>query len=131
MDLSGKTALLVEDEDSIRLFLGRYLHRLGMDVIEAEDGIDALKHLNNGALGLIVTDLHMPRMDGVKFISEVRASGSIIPILAITGGEDSLEMKALSVGACLVVHKPLFRMKFLDAVERITSCEFRARCGTY
>lgn len=119
MSFTGKTALLVEDDETIRVFLRNYLRRMGFDVVEASDGIDGLRLLGTANPSLIVTDLAMPRMDGIGFIEEVRRIGSKLPILAITGAIEEKGAKALAAGATMVIYKPIFRMKLMDAVEKV------------
>lgn len=114
----GKTALLVEDDITIRVFLRSYLRRSRMSVIEADNGLDALRQMGKVKLSLIITDLSMPGMNGIDFIKEVRKSDRRISIIAITGAGESLESKALDAGANMVLHKPIFRIGLMDAIAK-------------
>ena len=119
MPYHGKSALLVEDDDAIRLFLSRYLKRMGMEVTEAEDGMAAIRKLDACNPDLIITDLSMPRMNGVEFIQEARKSGFKNPIIAVTGAAEDLEVMAITAGATMVLHKPIFRVGLLDAINSV------------
>lgn len=69
--LDGMRVLLVDDEDSIRRPLSRFLAGRGATVIQAADGFEALKALEENEVDVILADLRMPRMDGVKMYGEV------------------------------------------------------------
>ena len=69
--LAGLRVLLVDDEDAIRLPLARFLAGRGATTIEAADGIEALKALDTHQVDIILADLRMPRMDGVKLYGEL------------------------------------------------------------
>ncbi|PLX03621.1 MAG: two-component system response regulator, partial [Marinilabiliales bacterium] len=67
-----KTILIVDDSESIREVVSFTLEKEGYSVLSGCDGQDALKHLNGAPIDLIITDLHMPNMDGISLIREVR-----------------------------------------------------------
>ena len=81
------TILLVDDEEFLRRLLARVLGGAGFDVIEAENGAAALRAAAglNGALRLVVTDIHMPVMNGIEFAREFRPHHPAVPVLFITG----------------------------------------------
>ena len=84
---SGATVLLVDDEALLRRLLSRILVEAGFGVVQAENGAVALETARkiDGGLGLVVTDIHMPVMDGIEFAREFRPLRPTVPILFITG----------------------------------------------
>jgi CheY-like chemotaxis protein len=81
--------LLVDDELHVRRLIQIVLLREGFQVVEAEDGLDALSALRElkGECSLIISDVIMPRMDGITLCRQVRKEFSWIPILLISGNE--------------------------------------------
>jgi CheY-like chemotaxis protein len=81
------TVLLVDDEELLRRLLSRILTEAGFGVVEAENGAVALETARriNGGLQLVVTDVHMPVMDGMEFARQFRPLHPAVPILFITG----------------------------------------------
>ena len=78
--------LLVDDEPRARGILSRLLNAAGFVTQEAEDGIDGLAKLRETLPDVIISDLNMPRMSGVEFISVVRRRLPHIPVIVISGG---------------------------------------------
>ncbi len=96
-DLTGKgTILLVEDEDSVRVFGARALRGKGYTVLEADSGEAALEVLksHDGAIDLLITDVVMPQMDGPRLVEEVRAMRPSLKVIFISGyAEESFAEK--------------------------------------
>jgi two-component system, chemotaxis family, chemotaxis protein CheY len=68
-----KTIVIVDDSESIREVVGFTLTNAGHKVLAAVDGKDALKFFDGSKVDLVVTDLHMPQMDGIELIKELRS----------------------------------------------------------
>jgi two-component system cell cycle sensor histidine kinase/response regulator CckA len=83
----SETILLVEDEASVRTFARRALEGLGYTVLEATNGIEAAAHAteHTGRIDLVVTDVVMPQMGGRELAERLRAAGSRLPILFMSG----------------------------------------------
>ena len=81
-----KTILIVDDSESIRDVVNFTLENAGYKVLIGVDGRDALKHLNGTDIHLVITDFHMPHMDGIGLIKEIRAKETYqyVPILLLT-----------------------------------------------
>ena len=79
----AKTILIVDDSESIREVVSFTLENEGYNVLIANDGTDALNFLDGTHIDLIITDLHMPEMDGITLIRHVRKMEQYmrIPIL--------------------------------------------------
>src|SRR5512133_1498243 len=98
----AKTVLIVDDSESIREVVSFTLENEGYKVLIGIDGKDALKFLDGQDIDLIITDLHMPEMDGISLIKEVRKMDkySRIPILFLTTeSQQSKKMEAKDAGA--------------------------------
>ncbi len=112
------TALVIDDSRVVRSILRKYLSELGMLVLEAGDGAQALAILaEHPEIVLALVDWNMPVMDGLQFIIEVRRQG-IYPDLKIvmvtTESESEQIMRAMAAGANEYVMKP-FTKEVLEA----------------
>jgi len=115
--------LVIEDSPTMRQLIGFALKRLpGADITEAADGVEGLKKINSDQFDLIITDINMPVMDGLKLISLVRRDINYksIPILIITteGGAEDRE-RALTLGADAYITKPIQAGQVLDTVKSL------------
>jgi two-component system, chemotaxis family, chemotaxis protein CheY len=115
--------LIVEDSPTMRQLVGFALKRLaGAEITEAADGVEGLKKINTNSFDLIITDINMPVMDGLKLISLVRRDVKYrtIPIMIITteGGAEDRE-RALALGADAYITKPIQAGNVLDAAKSL------------
>ena len=118
----GKSILIVDDSESIREVVSFTLESAGHQVMKAENGQDALKFLDGTRIDLMITDLHMPIMDGIELIKNVRANGSyqFIPILFLTTeSQNEKKMQAKEAGATGWIVKPFVPEKLLAAVAKV------------
>ena len=117
-----RTALIVDDAVSIRQMVAYTLSQAGFDVIEAGNGQQALERLDARRVDLIITDLHMPVMDGLTFIREARARQAtrFTPVLMLTT-ESQIEKKQLgkAAGATGWIVKPFHPDKLLEVIGRV------------
>jgi len=94
----------------------------GVRIVEANDGVDGLKKLSSERFDLILTDINMPIMDGLKLVSLVRndANYKTIPIVVITteGAQEDRE-RALALGANDYITKPIQPTKILDVARTL------------
>ena len=77
--------LVVEDEEAIRSFLRLALEAAGYEVVEAANGQEGLAMYHQTAIGLVITDLEMPEMDGATMIEALRDAQAQIPVIVISG----------------------------------------------
>jgi two-component system, chemotaxis family, chemotaxis protein CheY len=122
------TCLVVEDSPTMRQLLVYALKRIPqMQTIEAADGVDALKKLaTSPAPDLILTDINMPIMDGLKLVQRVRTDDKLrnVPIIIITtegGAED--RARALALGANAYITKPIQAPAVLAKVKELLKLE--------
>ena len=81
------TILLAEDDKSLRRLMTYHLEQNGYDVLQAQDGIEALKLLENNHIDLLISDVMMPGLDGFALTREIRDAGYDFPILMATARE--------------------------------------------
>lgn len=118
----GKSILIVDDSDSIREVVSFTLESAGHQVMKAVDGQDALKFLNGTNIDLIITDLHMPNMDGIELIRAVRADDKykFTPILFLTTeSQTDKKLQAKEAGATGWIVKPFVPEKLLAAISKV------------
>lgn len=121
-----KHILFVDDSPTMRSSGSFCLRNAGYRVTEAVDGQDALQKLqsmkeNDQSLSLIITDINMPQMDGITFISRVKETEfKFLPILVLsTEGEESVIEKGRAAGAAGWLVKPFQPEQLLWAVKKV------------
>lgn len=119
----SKTALIVDDSPTMRQMVAFTLKNAGFAVVEAEDGKDAVEKVAGGPkMDIVVTDLNMPRMDGIELITELRKMGAFkfTPILMLTT-ESALEKKQAgkSAGATGWIVKPFNPDVLLKTIAKV------------
>ena len=107
--------LLIEDEGTVRATLRLVLENAGYEVIEAENGADAVCLHERTPADVVVTDIIMPEMDGFEAIKSLHARDPMLRIVAVTG-EDSYVEVASHFGAREVLMKPFDNATLLQAV---------------
>ncbi len=117
------TALVVEDSPTMRQLIVFALSRIrGLAVIEADDGVDALKKLAGSRFDIILTDINMPIMDGLKLVKRVRGDEQLkaIPIVIITTeGAEEDRQRALALGANAYITKPIQAPQVISKVKAL------------
>lgn len=114
-----KRILVVDDSAPIRGLVSIILKGEGHEVIEAEDGSEALLKLNGTeGVDLIITDLKMPGMDGFELIRRLKteADHRNIPVVVMTG--EFMSEQGMVPGVHDVIMKPFIPRKLLDSIER-------------
>jgi two-component system chemotaxis response regulator CheY len=117
------TFLVVEDSPTMRQLISFALKRIpGCKIVEANDGIDALKKLSTQKFDIILTDINMPIMDGLKLVSMVRNDPvhKTIPIIIITTeGAEEDRKRGMALGANAYIPKPIQTADLLGVVNGI------------
>lgn len=119
--MASHSFLIIEDSPTMRQLIRFALNRIpGAEVIEASDGVDGLKKLSSSKVDLILTDINMPIMDGLKLVSLVRSNDSYkdIPIVIITteGAQEDKD-RAMALGADAYITKPVQATALLSTVQ--------------
>jgi two-component system, chemotaxis family, chemotaxis protein CheY len=116
-------ALVVDDSQAMRRSIMYALQRLGQIVcVEAGDGAEALRKFGQGAFHIVLTDINMPLMDGLKLIGAIRggAKEPKVPIVVITTeGADEDRARAMRLGASAYLVKPVQAQQVLDTVKEL------------
>lgn len=120
------TILLVDNEDLLRKGVRNILESSEFQVIEAHDGIEALECFSINAVDLVISEILMPHMDGIDFISRLRESFIAVPILTISGGSSIFSAQfgldaALLSGANDCLAKPFTAVQLLEKVTHLLS----------
>jgi two-component system chemotaxis response regulator CheY len=119
----AKTILIVDDSSSLRMVVKLALVRAGYEVIEAGDGREGLAQLEKaGKVNLIVSDVNMPNMDGITFVTQLKqqAKFKFTPVVMLTTeNQDAKIQQARAAGAKAWLTKPFDPAQLLDAVSRL------------
>ncbi len=119
-----KQVLIVDDEPNLRKILSAQLSRDGYDVLTAEDGEQGLSLLKEHHIDLVITDLKMPKVDGMALLKRALVDEPDLPIIIITAhGTVDTAVEALKVGAFDFVTKPFDK----DEVRQIVSKALKTR----
>lgn len=118
----NKTILVVDDSNSIRESVSFFLEQSGFNTIKAVDGVDALSYISNQKFDLVLTDLHMPNMNGIELIKAIRKDKNFgrIPIILLT--TETLQHKKLEAkkaGATGWLNKPFDKDRLLKVISKV------------
>ena len=118
--MEGLRFLVVEDSPTMRQLISFSLKRFkGCKIVEAVDGVDALKKLQMEEVDMILTDINMPVMDGLKLVSLIRQNAKTkeLPIIIITteGAQEDRD-RGLALGANAYISKPIQSSHLLKVI---------------
>ena len=113
--------LVVDDFRIVRLLVARMIEKLpGTSVIEAGDGQEALDAIDHEAPSVVLTDMQMPRMNGLELVCAVRDKHPNIPVILMTAqGSEELAIQALRAGAASYVPKKEMDQRLTDTLNRV------------
>ena len=125
--MSELSCLVVEDSPMMRQLLVFALARIKrLRVTEAEDGVDGLRKLAGGKFDLIITDINMPIMDGLKLVKRIRSDETHkdVPIIIITTeGSQEDRQRAMALGATAYITKPIQAPQVIAKVKELLTIE--------
>ena len=116
--------LVADDEKDIRSVLALYLEDAGYEVVEAADGVEALRVLETQDIDLCLLDIMMPELDGYQVLKRVRETNDIPVIVVSAKGQDAEKILGLNLGADDYMVKPF---NPLEAVARVNTNIRRAK----
>lgn len=123
MEIEGLTFLVVEDSPTMRQLISFSLKRFkGCKIVEAVDGVDALKKLASEKIDVILTDINMPVMDGLKLVSLIRQNPELkdLPIIIITTeGAEEDRQRGLALGANSYIAKPIQSSHLIKTIQEL------------
>ena len=120
-----KTILVVDDEKDIREIIEIYLMNEGFNIVLACDGIEALEKLKKEDIDLIILDIMMPKLDGIRTCIKIREEKKMPIIMLSAKSEDSDKILGLNIGADDYIIKPFNPLELVARVKsqlrRVTS----------
>lgn len=122
--------MVIDDEPGIRRTLEIVLKRAGYAVVLAADGAEGLRLCAGTAPDLVITDIHMPGANGLETIASLRALKTGLPVIAMSGGDQSATLNLLAsaalLGAVGTLQKPFTVDEVLEAVQRALGPDSRS-----
>jgi len=122
MAATSKKILTVDDSPTVREMLKTTLQNAGFNVLQAINGEEALKLLEAESIEMLITDLNMPKLDGISLIREVRKSpgGRFLPIIMLTTeSQEDKKREGKSAGASGWIVKPFKPEQLLSVVRMV------------
>lgn len=119
-DQAALRVLVVDDDAGLRFTLGEILAAEGLDVVTAADGADAVERFDSEPFPLVITDLRMPRMDGMQLLEALARRVPCPKVIVITAhGSERQAVEAMKAGACDYFRKPFDNDELLVVVRRV------------
>ena len=110
----GQTIMIVDDEQRIRSLIALYLKKEGFEILEANDGVEALELFKKKGIDLIILDIMMPNMDGWEFCRRIRKVSDVPVIMLTAKSQEEDKLLGFDLGIDNYVTKP-FSTKVLVA----------------
>ncbi len=119
-----KQVLIVDDEVDMALAIKESLKRFGFKPAVYHNPVDVLSELNLSDFSLIITDMKMPKMNGIEFLQEIRKKGIFVPVIVITGyGTVENAVDAMKLGATDYIMKPFSFESLKWVIDRMLPSE--------
>jgi DNA-binding NtrC family response regulator len=120
---AGLSVLVVDDEAAVRRFAARVLAREGFDVLEASDGVAALELVQSGKalVDAVVSDIVMPRMNGVELMQALSIAHPGLPVILMSGYATAALSELGIATPCSILTKPFSAERLLAEVQRCVS----------
>jgi DNA-binding response OmpR family regulator len=128
----GKPRVLIaDDQEALRELLSRLLTREGFEPIEAADGVQAVELFRTQAPLVVVSDIMMPRMDGLALLTELKRIDRSAVVILMTGqGNEEILLRALRGGATNFFRKPFNVRELMDEIRRVVDFRMEAARST-
>ncbi len=118
-NFTGQKVLLADDHPANRELISLLLNRMKLDVIQVEDGKQALEAINRQPFDLVLLDIHMPNMSGPEALKRLRQSGNNTPVVALTANNMKHEIEHYKrIGFSDHVAKPISRNTFISVLKQ-------------
>jgi len=117
-----KTILVVDDFENSLFVIGFTIAQKGYKVLKAKSGQEALEHLSREAVDLLITDYHMPQMNGLQLVEKIKRSSRYqkMPVFILsTETQKELKEKAAKLGVTAWIKKPFEIIKLVKLIERV------------
>jgi len=120
MESSQFTILVVDDEELMRRYLVVFLSKLGYSSVTAIDGIDALDKMKGNKIDAVITDIKMPKMDGIILTREISTHYPGVPVMVMTAFDEEYSAgTAISLGAREFIKKPFSPDEFAIRLSKM------------
>ena len=115
------TVLVVDDEENTRLGMSKLLSHEGYCVASAANAEEALAYLDRGPVAVVISDIKMPGMDGLRFLREMGRRYPETAVIMVTAfGDVESYVEAMSLGAFEYLHKPIRVDELRSAISKLT-----------
>lgn len=114
-----RSVLIIDDEKSIREVLVTFFGEKGYDVLTASDGRDGISQFKSRPTDLVITDIVMPRVEGIETIRKIRKQSKTVKIIAMTGYVDAYLREAITLGADDSIVKPFDSVQLNQVLHRV------------
>ena len=111
------TALVADDDEDVRSYIGATLEHSGIQVISVNCGFDAIRIVSNKVADVVVSDIRMANGNGMELLSNIRKHGEQLPVFLITGNVDFSREHAMALGAHWLFYKPFDAEDFVTRVN--------------
>lgn len=118
----GKSVLIVDDCATTRKLVGLYLKQQGFSLVQAENGLEALEKMAQTPVDLVITDMNMPRMDGLSLTRALKQDQAYasIPVVMLTTEDAAKEREqGMAAGAAAYLVKPVNQQLLVQEVTRV------------
>ena len=115
----GESVLIVDDEESIGQYLSVLLRKKGFEVIVSRSAGEAMSHIQDAPVGVVLTDIRMPQISGLELLNSIHETNPDIPVILMTGNADiDIAIEAVNKGALSFLTKPLNHEYLINALKR-------------
>jgi DNA-binding response OmpR family regulator len=121
------TILLVDDDPLVRRTLMRALERLGYGVVTSENGLDGARRARDGGLDLAIVDIHMPDMDGLELLAQLKVTCPTLPVIMMSGGDQTRDLALLRDAMLLGASGTLAKPFSLDELHTLVASVLSSR----
>jgi len=118
---TGRTVLVVDDDQAVRQFIVDSLELLGHTALQAEDGYAGIASFDRSNPGIVIIDFAMPGMNGAEVARQIRTRSHNVPIIFVTGYSDTSAIEAVAGADASVLRKPFQIADLEDLIVRVTS----------
>ena len=119
MEGFGKRVLVADDDHHVRFLVGSLLEHAGYTVVPACDGMAALNELRRQSFDVVITDFHMPLLNGMELAKRVRTSFPLLPVILISATIPE-ELFGAECRPFACVRKPYDSLRLLEVVRSAT-----------
>ncbi len=117
--LAGASLLVVDDEEIVRDFFTAALKRRRVNIVTCQDGVEACETMESISFDIVITDIRMPRMDGMKLLKHILGFHPTVPVIILTAyGTIEGAVESMRTGAFDYLQKPVTDLEQLDIVLR-------------